>query len=195
VVLGAQHVTAFVSDGLHRALDCWFYGKKIDNAVELTATDGARLMGVQSSSGMSGWVVLPDGRSLRFVAPPATGIAGLYAVSVLADGRIHGASSIGAMLDGDLIHARSTWDALPSADAPADWQLLGLSSHQAFADGVTYAAQLTLPDGHTVPVGVWTPTDVTGAVWVILLANGEARGQDIAMASAAWINAQAGPIR
>lgn len=195
VVLGPQHVTAFVSEGLHHALDCWFYGKKIDDAVELTATNGAQLLGARSSSGMSGQVVLPDGRSLRFVAPPATGIAGLYAVSVLADGRIHGESSTGAILDGEAIHARSTWDVLPSPDAPADWQLLGLSSPQTFAGSLTFAAQITLPDGHTVPVGVWTPSDLTGAVWVILLADGEARGQDIAMASAAWSNAQAGPIR
>lgn len=195
VVLGPQHVTAFVSDGLHRALDCWFYGKRIADTVELTATDGARLMGLRSSSGMSGQVVLPDGRTLRFAAPPATGIAGLYAVSVLADGRIHGASSTGAILDGEAIHTRSTWDALPPADASADWQFLGLSSQQTFAAGVTFAAQITLSDGHTVPVGVWMPSDVTGAVWVILLADGEARGQDIALTSAAWIDAQAGPIR
>ena len=195
VVLGAPHVTAYVCDGVHLQVDGWFYGHLIDDIVDLAATDGARLVGVRSSSGIDGWVTLPDGRRVRFSAQAATGIAGLYRVYLRADGRIHGESSTGAVLDGEPLHARAMWEALPSPEVPADWQLLGLPSRQVFADGVTFTAQITLPDGHIVPVVVWTPSAAPGDGWVILLSEGEARGHGIALASGAWMDAHAGLTR
>lgn len=183
VVLGAQHVTAYVSDGAHREVDCWFSGPMLEDELDLAATNGSRLVGVRSSSGIGGWIVLRNGRGMDFLAQPATGAAGLYEVRVLANGGLYGRSSTRAVLAGEPIRTRPDWELLPSPGSSTEWQLLGLSSQQAFADGVTFAAQITLAGGYTVPVGVWMPSADPGQVWVILLANGEARGQDIAMAS------------
>lgn len=195
VVLGAQHVTAYLCDGLPQQIDRWFYGHLIDETVVLVATDGARLIGLRSRLGMSGWVRLPDGSRTRFVAHPATGAAGLYDIRVLADGSLYGTSGSGAILDGEPLPARSSWDLLPFAASPAAWQILGLASHQAFADGVTFAAQITLPDAQIVPVGGWMPSSDPGHRWVILLADGAARGHGIALASGAWMDAHAGLTR
>lgn len=195
VVLGAPHVTAYVCDGVHLQVNRWFYGQLIDDIVDLAATDGARLVGVRSSSGIDGWVTLPDGRRVRFSAQAATGIAGLYRVRVLSDGRIHGESGTGAVLDGEPIHARALWEALPSPEVPADWQLLGLPNQQVFADGVTFTVQITLSEGHIVPGAMWIPSAAPDSVWVILLADGDARSHGIAMASGAWMDAHAGLTR
>lgn len=192
VVLGDQHVTAFVCDGVRHEIDQWFYGSLLEDELDLVAPDGARLVGVRLSLGMRGWVMLPDSRRLRFVAQPASAAAGLYRVRVRPDGRIQGESSTGAVLDGEQIRARLDGELLPSPDAPTEWQLLGLPSQQAFTDGVTFAAQISRLDGRMVPVGVWMPSADLGSLWVILLADGEARGQGIAMASGAWIDAHTG---
>jgi hypothetical protein len=182
VVLGADHATAYVCDGAMFGIAFWFYGQVIRDEIDFVTVEGDRLVGVLSDQGMSGRVILHAGRSLNCAAQRATGAAGLYFLRLLADGRIHGESSTGSVLEGEELQARSGWESLPVPSAPADWRLLGLSSQQAFDAGVTFTARITLPDTRTIPAGVWTISVVPDRFWVILLADGDARGRGIAMA-------------
>lgn len=77
VVLGEQHTTAYLCDGTQKQDDMWFHGAAIDDQLDLTAANGARLIGQRSLSGIGGWIVFHDGRGISFLAHPVTGVVDL----------------------------------------------------------------------------------------------------------------------
>ena len=71
-------------------------------ALDLRSAAGAQLAGVVTDEAASGDITLPDGRSLTFEAPRATGADGLYTFTVTPDGVAQGSSATGARLEGQL---------------------------------------------------------------------------------------------
>lgn len=169
VVLGAQHETAYLCDGSQNQIALWFQGEVHSNPIDVTAANGARLVGTRSGLGISGGASLHDGRGISFLAEPAAGFGGLYAVRVHADGRIHGDANTQSVLDGTLIRSRS--------------------AQQPVEAGARFAAQITQPDGHELPIEVRTASADPGQYWVIVLADGAARGDGIAIISSMGLRA------
>jgi hypothetical protein len=97
---GQRTVKAYLCDGY--IIDEWFTDTFTGNNFDLTSDGGARLMGELSSDAASGTVTLSNGASVSFEATPATGIAGLYNVSVYNDGQMSGTSERGGQLEGQI---------------------------------------------------------------------------------------------
>ena len=101
---GQQEVRAYLSDG--RSINEWFNEGSVEGVeFDLTSDGGARLLGSLKqdvdSSWVSGQIFLADGTVLGFSAPPATGIAGLYDVSIPGS-ELSGTSDGGGQLEGRL---------------------------------------------------------------------------------------------
>ncbi len=100
-------VRAYLCDG--KSISEWFNeGSAEGTEFDLTSDGGARLVGSLKrdvdSSWISGQIFLADGTVLGFSAPPATGIAGLYDVSI-SGGKLSGTSEGGARLEGRIFDA------------------------------------------------------------------------------------------
>lgn len=170
VVICERHATAYLCDGSQGQISVWFRGDMIDDQLDVTTSNGARLVGLRAGVEISGGGSLPDRRGISFLAEPAAGFGGLYAVRVHADGRIQGDANTQSVLDGTLIRSQST--------------------QQPVAPGARFAAQITRPDGHELPIEVRTASVELGQYWVIVLADGAARGHDIAIVSGMGLRAE-----
>ncbi len=100
-----QEVRAYLCDGAGKSINEWFNEGSVEGTeFDLTTDSGARLVGGLKqdvdSSWVSGQIVLADGTVLGFGAPPATGIAGLYDVTISSDGSYSGTSERGGQLEG-----------------------------------------------------------------------------------------------
>ena len=93
-------VKAYLGDGY--IIDEWFTDTLTGDSFDLTSDGGARLMGELSSDAAAGTATLSNGASVSFEATPATGVAGLYNVSVYNDGRVSGTSERGGQLEGQI---------------------------------------------------------------------------------------------
>ncbi len=93
-------VKAYLGDGY--AIDEWFTDTLTGDSFDLTSDGGARLMGELSSDAAFGTATLSNGASISFEATPATGVGGLYNVSVYNDGRVSGTSERGGQLEGQI---------------------------------------------------------------------------------------------
>jgi hypothetical protein len=107
---------------------------------------------------------------LLFTALPAEGIAGLYTVQILAEGRMEGSAASGATLVGEL-----TGDGTPEAGRYA------------------YAVTLTPPTQDAVPLAITTATTEDGEFRTVILATGEGRGQGKTRKSRNWIDPDTQP--
>jgi hypothetical protein len=98
----AEHeVRAYLCDG--KTINEWFVGKASGNDLDLSSESGAaRLKGTLTPETSTGTITLADGRSLTFTANPATGVAGLYNVTVSDDGQLRGTSETGGRIEGRL---------------------------------------------------------------------------------------------
>ena len=91
---------AFVADGEPGGDAEWFEGRAADNRFSLTSASGrARMEGTVDSTHVHGSVTLADGRTRDFHTIPATSGAGIYDVTVTADGHFTGTSTTGNRLD------------------------------------------------------------------------------------------------
>ncbi len=93
-------VKAYLGDGY--IIDEWFTDTLTGNSFDLTSDGGARLRGELSSDAAFGTATLSNGASVSFEATPATGLGGLYNVSVYNDGRVSGTSERGGQLEGQI---------------------------------------------------------------------------------------------
>ncbi len=99
-----RRVRAYLCDG--ESTNEWFNEGSVEGVeFDLTSDSGARLLGSLKrdvdSSWVSGQLFLADGTVLGFSMPPATGIAGLYEVTI-SDGELSGTSDGGGRLEGRL---------------------------------------------------------------------------------------------
>ena len=91
----------------------WFTGSAEGNTLDLTSEGGARFEGELTPGGATGTITLADETEVPFEAAPATGVAGFYPVTLLADGQVNGASETGARLEGELAEEPSEEDVYP----------------------------------------------------------------------------------
>ncbi len=99
-----RQVRAYLCDG--QSINEWFNEGSVEGVeFDLTSDGGAHLLGSLKqdvdSSWVSGQIFLADGTVLSFSIPPATGIAGLYDVSI-SGGELSGTSEGGGQLEGRL---------------------------------------------------------------------------------------------
>jgi hypothetical protein len=81
----------------------WFPGSVSGDRLDLVSENGARLTGEVTADGTAGEIILVDGTTVDFDLVPATGVAGLYTMSLLPGGQVEGTSERGATLTGQLI--------------------------------------------------------------------------------------------
>lgn len=81
-------------------IDAWLVGTLAGDRLDLSAEDGAQLEATLGEVGMEGTATLANRTSLTFTAQRATGIAGLYTVTIEANGQLHGVSAAGGELTG-----------------------------------------------------------------------------------------------
>jgi hypothetical protein len=155
----------YLCNGQLRTIDVWLTGELAGDQLTLTAEDGSRLSGVRNATGIAGGATLGDGTSLLFTALPAQGIAGLYTVEMLSEGRMAGRSASGTTLVG----------ALAEDEAPEGGEY-------------PYAVTLTPPTQDAIPLTLTTMTTDEGEFRIILLPTGEGRGQGKTRKSRNWID-------
>jgi hypothetical protein len=141
----------YLCNGQLRTIDIWLTGELAGDQLTLTAEDGSRLSGVRNAAGIAGGATLGDGTSLLFTALPAQGIAGLYTVEMLSEGRMAGRSASGATLVG----------ALAEDEAPE-------------AGEYPFVVTLTPPTQDAIPLTLTTMTTDEGEFRIILLPTGRA---------------------
>jgi uncharacterized membrane protein YgcG len=95
-----REVKAYLCDG--QTVSDWFVGSVTGNNLSLSSEGGAQLEGQLTRDVATGTITDPNGDSVSFEAPLATGIAGLYNVNLSADGAVRGTSQTGAQLEGQL---------------------------------------------------------------------------------------------
>ncbi|MGH9263788.1 MAG: hypothetical protein ACRD1D_03765 [Acidimicrobiales bacterium] len=98
---GRQRVRAFVVDGEPNGDAEWFDGAAEGLNLRLTSASGrARMNATIEPAQVHGTVTLADGRERHFHTIPATHGAGIYDVTVSADGRYNGTATDGSRLEG-----------------------------------------------------------------------------------------------
>ena len=80
----------------------WFPGSVAGDQLDLVSENGARLKGSLAADAVTGEITLVDGATVDFSLTPATGIAGLYTMTMFPGGRVEGMSERGATLTGQL---------------------------------------------------------------------------------------------
>jgi hypothetical protein len=94
-------VQIYVSDG--RGLSEWFSGPISDSNFVAKSDDGdVETEGRLSGDSVTGTVVLPGGKTVRYEASPPSGAAGLYELTVSAAGELSGASAAGLAVTGEI---------------------------------------------------------------------------------------------
>jgi hypothetical protein len=98
----SPQVRAYLCDG--KSINEWLTGKEEPaNTLDLSSDDGANLKGELSSNEATGTLTLADGRAFAFSIPQATGLAGLYNMTLNPNGQMSGTSEGGAnTLEGGL---------------------------------------------------------------------------------------------
>jgi hypothetical protein len=147
-------VRAYLSDG--ECINEWFdEGSAEGTEFDLTSGSGARLLGSLKrdvdSSWVSGQIFLADGTVLGFSAPPATGIAGLYDVTILGV-ELSGTSGGGGRLEGRL------------GDTPQENGLYPVSG------------TITPPDGEGQDFQAFATPDASGELRWNVLEDGRIKG-------------------
>jgi hypothetical protein len=95
-----REVRALIYGERENPINEWFVGVATGNDLELSSEGGAQLKGELTSQAATGTITLPDGRTVSFDTVPATGVAGLYNVTISPDGLADGTSENGARLKG-----------------------------------------------------------------------------------------------
>ncbi len=95
-----REVKAYLCDG--QTVSDWFTGSVVGNDLSLSSASEAQLEGQLNPEAATGTITDPNGDSVSFEAPLATGIAGLYNVSVASDGTLSGTSETGGQMEGQL---------------------------------------------------------------------------------------------
>jgi hypothetical protein len=95
-----REVRAYLCDS--QSINEWLTGTATGNVLDLTSEGGVRLEGELASGTATGTATLADETSLSFEAPPATGVGGLFNVTVSADGQLSGTSERGGRIEGQL---------------------------------------------------------------------------------------------
>ena len=103
-----REVKAYLCDG--QTVSDWFWGSVVGNDLSLSSDSGAQMEGQLTPDTASGTITDPNGDSVSFDAPLATGIAGLYNVSVSSDGTLSGTSQTGGQMEGQLGNIREEND-------------------------------------------------------------------------------------
>jgi hypothetical protein len=133
----------------------WFPGSVSGDQLDLVSENGARLTGEMTADGVTGKITLADGATVDFDLVPATGVAGLYTVTMLPGGRAEGTSERGATLTGQLT--------LGSPD----------EEHGRFA------GTFTAPDGEdttSFDIPAYAPPGTGPNSRLVVLADGQFRG-------------------
>jgi hypothetical protein len=95
-----RNISIYVADG--RRVTEWFAGSAAANSFTASSDDrDARIKGTLSGGAVTGTLDLPDGKTVKYEATPATGAAGLYDLSVSRKGELTGASAAGIGLKGE----------------------------------------------------------------------------------------------
>jgi hypothetical protein len=101
----SRAVQVYVSDG--RRLSEWFSGSISDNSFVAKSDDGdAEATGKLSGDSVTGTVELPVGKTVTYEAGPPSGAAGLYDLTVSADGDLSGVSAAGLGVTGEVTMRR-----------------------------------------------------------------------------------------
>lgn len=160
IVLGGEagaeprQARGYLCNGLLRTIDVWLTGEAAGGQLTLAAEDGSQLTGMLNQAGIGGGASLGDGTSLVFTAQPASGLAGLYTVAILPDGRMEGASASGGTLTGAL-----------AAEEVKD------------GERFPYDVLVTTPEGETATIAISTATTEEGEFRTIVLPDGRGKGQ------------------
>lgn len=95
-----RDVRAYLCDG--ERVSERFTGTADGNELNLISEGGAQLEGNFSPEASTGTITLKDDRTITYTADLATGIAGLYNVTVSDGGRVRGTSETGGLLEGQI---------------------------------------------------------------------------------------------
>jgi hypothetical protein len=95
-----REVKAYLCDG--QTVSDWFVGSVVGNDLSLSSEGGAQLEGQLTREAATGTITDPNGDSISFEAPLATGIAGLYNVDISSGGALSGTSQTGGQLEGQI---------------------------------------------------------------------------------------------
>jgi len=145
---GERAVTVYACDA--RRLCAWFSGSASGNRFTATAAGGEeQAKGKLSGKAATGTIGLPDGRTLRYVANPATATAGLYELTVSRGGKLEGASAAGVGLRGSSSLPRPGRGTLRLADGRRlKFEITRSSTGDALRLKAGQARVIVLPNGH-----------------------------------------------
>ena len=147
---GVREVRAYLCSG--GAINEWFMGSAEGNKLDLTSEGGAQLEANLTPETATGTITLDDGTSSTFTADLAKGIAGLYNVDLLGDGRVIGTSETGNQLEGQV------------ADEQGENGLYPITGN------------ISVPDGQTQNIEAFAAgTEPAETRWVVL-PNGQIKG-------------------
>jgi hypothetical protein len=96
---GPREARAYLCDRVYTE---WFIGTIENDLLELSSDLGGRLSGQLSGDVVAGSVSPSGGNPLSFQAGRATGSDGLYTITMEPDGSVHGTSSSGAIVEGQV---------------------------------------------------------------------------------------------
>jgi hypothetical protein len=151
-----RDVRAYLCDG--KRVSEWFTGKADGNELNLLSEGGARLEGNLSPEVSTGTITLKDDRTLTYTADLATGIAGLYNVTVSNEGRVRGTSETGGLLEGQI------------GEEP-------LEEPEEKEGAYLITGTITSPDGQTLDWGVLSASGPTENEYrYVVLEDGQIRG-------------------
>ena len=145
----AREVRAYLCDGL--TINEWFRGSVTGDDLDLSSENEVRLKGQLTSDAATGTFTNLNGDSVPFEASPATGIAGLYNVTLSDDGTLSGTSERGGQLEGQL------GDQLQDGSYPV-------------------SGTITSPDGETQDFEAFASPEASGNLRWIALPDGRIRG-------------------
>ena len=94
-----QEARAYLCDRVYTE---WFIGTLEGDRLELRSDTGGSLSAQLSGEVATGSVSPSGGPSLTFQAGPATGLDGLYTITMEPDGSVHGTSASGATVEGQV---------------------------------------------------------------------------------------------
>ena len=95
-----RDVRAYLCDG--ESITEWFTSRAQGNELDLISEDGALFEGILSAEASTGTITLEDERTLTYTAELASGLAGLYDVTISEEGGVSGTSETGGFLEGQL---------------------------------------------------------------------------------------------
>lgn len=168
---GQPEVKAYLCDG--RSINEWFNEGSAEGVeFDLASDGGAQLVGSikqdVDSSWVSGQIVLADGTVLGFSMPPATGIAGLYDMSI-SGSELSGTSEGGGQLEGRL------------GDTPQE-------------DGLYPVTGIITPaDGQPQDFQAFATPDASGELRFIVLDDGRIQGGRKRGEGAGFVSQDLGP--